>query len=258
MAPNTSRLQTLDAFAIIDKTLFLQKNTQLLSTVESEQSEDVFSYAHLEKLLLADAKRREEEEASLTAQSEAEAESEYWGWCNDETAQERRIRENKKLLESLLEEEEARLFFSAENTIKSLVNSKLRSPSEVVESSSKADNDYWTWRSDQDEHLHLFSAQKLHESLVQESENRVKNSNEPVIDSRSNRDDLWEWHSEETAAEKQRKDKKELLANILLEEDIRAEFSADTIEKRLIEESKRSQINVEIQVNDVSGGYWDF
>ena len=258
MAPNTSRLQTLDAFATIDKTLFIQKNTQLLSAEESAQSEDVFSYAHLEKLLLADAKRREEEEASLTAQSEAEAESEYWGWCNDETAQERRIRENKKLLESLLEEEEARLFFSAGNTIKRLVESKPLSPSTVIESSTKADNDYWTWKSDQDEHLHLFSAQKLHESLVQESKNRAERSNEPIIDSRSNRDDLWEWHSEETATEKQRKDKKELLANILLEEEIRAEFSADTIEKRLIEESKTNQNSVTLQVADVSGGYWDF
>jgi len=260
MAPNTFKLESLDTFSTIDKTLFLRKGTPLLSDVESSiaEKEDVFSYSHLEKQLLADAKRREEEEAKLTEESEAKAEDEYWGWCNDETAQERRSRENRQLLEQILQQEEARIFLSAEETTKRLIEASSEQESKEMVESDNIDSEYWTWRSDQDERNLYFSADKVHQDLVRESTERSQRTSQNDIHSRSNRHDFWDWSNDESQTEKEQREKQELLKNILLEEELRKDFLAHTIETRLLEESKTTQIQPMITSNEASGSYWEW
>lgn len=260
MAPNKFKLESLDTFATLDKTLFLRKATPLLSDEESKTaaSEDVFSYGHLEKQLLADAQRREEEQAKLTEESEAQAEEEYWGWCNDETAQERKNRENRQLLQQILMEEEARIFFSVEETTKRMVENCHKEESKEQIDSHAIDNDYWTWRSDQDEHKLSFSGDKIHQDLVRESSTRAARSNEKDIHSRSNRSEFWDWCNDETSVQKENRERKELLANILLEEELRKEFLAHSIEKRLIEEFEKTENKIMITSNENSGSYWEW
>lgn len=266
MAPNRSKFQTLDAFATIDKTLFTQKNTPLLSDEErnTATNQDILSFKHIEENLRVSAEKREEHAEDIV-EEDTLSEDEYWGWCNDEPPSARRKRENKRLLEKILKEEETRIFFSAAETERRLVEAAAKQAEQkyIEVPTTQEAPDYWLWRSDQDVTREFFSADKLENNLKAECEARSQMKDSDYIFSPSNQEDFWGWNNDETPAERRQKEKKAILDNILLEEKMHKEFLIQAIEKRLLEEAKISEENVIINEsadtnNPQEGNYWEW
>lgn len=260
MAPNTFKFETLDTFATIDKSVFLRKNTPLLSNVERSNRSSSFEIK--EHLHNENDKQEDIDQSSLISESEFRERDDYWGWHNDETSTVRKTRQNKKLLEQILQEEEIRLFLSADESEKRLVDvSTKKLYGEQIESNDKQiDENYWTWMSDQDRTKEYFSVGSIEKRLIVENKSRAE-TKEDLIDSRNNLDDMWDWNNDETECEKRQKNNQSLLANILLEEEMRKEFLVRTIEQRLLEESKVSNENNEKMVtceNNSDVSYWDW
>lgn len=254
MAPNTCKFESIDTFATIDKkallngkSLFTSKLTPLLSDEEiaSSAQEQSFSGNYFESKLLADAQRRESEKTELTTSTNIK--NDYWDWCNDESALERRQRENKKILEWVFQEEATREYFSVEALEKRLVESSKKNAKQTDEKvAGVVDQEYWGWNSGQD-----LPVTSLEKNVAPQG---GKVSQEPT-ESRN----YWGWHNDETPLERQHEEHKNLIANLLLEEDIRMTFSVDTLEKRLLSEAKRQSEEIEeniTQEESKDDGYW--
>ena len=256
MAPNTFKLETLDAFATIDKSALLRKTTPLLSDVERNNRSSSFN---IEKLLRDENDKQDCGQLSAMSESELQEGDNYWGWHNDETSSERKRRQNKKLLEEILKEEEIRLFLSVGELEKRLVDASSKGTINIqIESNEEQrDENYWIWRSEQDQTKEYFSVGSIEKRLEIENKKSAKTSEDYII-SRSNLDEMWDWRNDETENEKRQKNNESLLANILLEEDLRKQFLVQAIEQRLLEKSKISDEKIVTCEDNSNGSYWDW
>jgi hypothetical protein len=267
MAPNRSKFQTLDVFASIDKTTFISKNTPLLSDEETNATANthILFLKRLEEDLLANSEKREPSQD--TVEQDTQSEDDYWSWCNDEPASARKQRENKRLLQQILKDEDTRIFFSVQETERRLQEASVKQVHQnyIEASTTHEDPGYWLWRSDEDVTREFFSASKLENDLISECEARAQLKDSDYIFSPSNQGDYWDWNIDETVAEKRQREKKAFLDNILLEEKMHKEFLVQTIEKCLREEAKicqekeSSMIYVAGDNNESEeGGYWEW
>jgi len=251
MAPNTFKFEKLDAFATIDKALFTRKVTPLLSNEEKSTRK-----RGCEEVNKTFGQKEETKQHSSHNKIKRKSDDEYWDWCNDETASERKARANKKLLAEILLEEENRLFFSIKEVEKRLIEAKESSDESLKIASGTAgegkDAEYWTWKSDQDS----FAVTALEKNLI--SEGKLRDEATDFVISQTNEQEFWEWRNDETPMEKRQKEKDQLLANILLEEEIHREFLVLSIEKRLLDDARveKQQESKQQESSSSQSDYW--
>jgi len=244
MPPNTCKLETFDTFNTFDKqallngkSLFESRFTPLLSELDNSNNKDCETEVLLETGKTEDVVNPDTRDVVSNA---------YWDWCNDVTPQERRQKEKEEFLRWVFEEEANREFFSVEEVESRLVNMAKKTVQKPQTDTFEGvrDESYWAWSSGQDTPIKLDPAT--------EKMNDVSSVGEV---------DYWGWHNDKTSLERRNEENSILLANLLLEEDIRISLSVNTIEKYLQSEIKMrsNRVDMVCATNEPQeSNYWDW